>query len=190
VLTLPNGDLLLSAEGDPSAPGFSMGGSATVRSNALILGKRDRWRQHTTPRSGAEGIAVLIRWVEAGASKADNGEGARAILVDPAQRSIEMVSIQRSLKAIQHLLGGEIVLAFHAPGGDRVYAAAGAQGLRWRKDDAVFVGRSVVVGALEGRLEDAAASLEKLRKDVRFADEGSKRWHRCRDTGALCQASP
>lgn len=183
VITLPNGDVLLSAEGDPSVPGFSIGASSTFRSNAVLLGKRDRWRQHTAPRSGAERIAALIRWVEANPGKGDKREGVQAILIDPAQRTIEDVSIQRSLKAVEDLIGGNIVLAFRAPGGDRVYTAAGAQGPKWRKDDADFVGRSVIVGAFEGGLVDAAASVEKLRKDVRFAVQGSKRWVRYRDAG-------
>lgn len=41
----------------------------------------------------------------------------------------------------------------------------------------------MIVGAFEGGLVDAAASVEKLRKDVRFAVQGSKRWVRYRDAG-------
>jgi hypothetical protein len=181
VVTLPNGDLLLAAEGNPSAAGFSIGGSAIFRSNGVLLGKRDRWRQYTSPRSGQDRVAALVRWVEASSADAAASESVQAILIDPARRTIERVNIRQSLTAIEELIGEEIVLAFRAPGGDRVYAAVEAQGAKWRKDDADFVGRCVIVGTFQGGLVDAAASLEKIRKDVRFAAERSKRWARYRD---------
>ncbi|AND87808.1 blr2289 [Bradyrhizobium diazoefficiens USDA 110] len=177
-ITLPSGDVLLCAEGSSTAPGFTIGGSPTFRSNAVLLGKRDRWRQYTAPRFGTERIEALLRWVEANPSEVEPREGVQAILIDPAQRTIEAVKIEQSLKAVEDIIGEKIVLAFLAPGGDRVYAAASAQGPKWRKDDAHFIGRCVIVGSSEGGLVDVAASLETLKKDVRFAAERSKRWVR------------
>jgi len=40
IATLPNGDVLLAAEGEQSEPGFSIGGSKAVRSPAIVLGRR------------------------------------------------------------------------------------------------------------------------------------------------------
>lgn len=112
VVTLPNGDLLLSPEGSPSVAGFSIGGSPTLRSNAVLLGKRDRWRRYTPPRSGADRVATLIRWVEANPAEAVPSELVWAILIEPTQRTIERVSIQRSLAEVEKLVGEKIVLAF------------------------------------------------------------------------------
>lgn len=42
--------------------------------------------------------------------------------------------------------------AFRVPGGDRVCAAVEVQGATWRRDDADFVGRCVIVGTFEGEL--------------------------------------
>jgi hypothetical protein len=132
-------------------------------------------------------ITTLVRWVQA---ESVGGveivrESVEVVLIDPSLRTIERAKIARSMQAIERLVGAKVVLAFCAPGGDRVYAAAGARGPRWRKDDAEFVGRCAIVGfdAADGII-DAAAPIGTLRRDVRFAAEDSARWTRHRDVAS------
>jgi pimeloyl-ACP methyl ester carboxylesterase len=51
VATLPSGDILLAGVGDASRAGFSIGGSAPIRSSGIVIGKRDTWRGLTPARS-------------------------------------------------------------------------------------------------------------------------------------------
>jgi hypothetical protein len=83
---------------------------------------------------------------------------------------------------IEKLVGAEVRLAFRAPDGDQVYSARGAEGDRWRKDDAEFVGRCIVVGTdRTGGMADAVVSIDAFKKTVRFNTGKPDRWTRYRE---------
>ena len=63
VATLPNGDILLAAEGGQSNAGFSIGGSKAIRSSAIVLGRRDSFGEHTAARSSVDLLTRLVRWI-------------------------------------------------------------------------------------------------------------------------------
>ncbi|CUT13441.1 hypothetical protein BF49_4521 [Bradyrhizobium sp.] len=104
----------------------------------------------------------------------------RVIEIDPERRSIEEMLIPRTMLALQHRFGGEIKLSFRAPGADLVFAAANAAASQseWRKDDATFTDRCIVVGhdSRSGRLVDVAASLANLRESVCFRTQNDSDW--------------
>jgi hypothetical protein len=168
VATLPSGDRLLAVERtSTSLPGFSIGGSAVIRSSGILLGKRDTWTGHMPPRSSTERISALVRWVPAVLGP---DEIVKVIVVDPTVRTIETTTITPSLPAIAEVVGMEPAMVYQAPGDDRVYCGRDCDGPVWRMDDVEFRGRCVVIGFDPERgMSDAVASLDNLKRGVRFA---------------------
>jgi hypothetical protein len=183
VATLPSGDILLAGVGDASRAGFSIGGSAPIRSSGLVIGKRDTWRGFTPARSSAGLLGRLVRWVyPEPPPETTVGDTVKVLLIDPTTRTVERKSIARAMTAIEKLVGVEVRLAFRAPDGDQVYSARGAEGDRWRKDDVEFVGRCIVVGTdRTGGMADAAISIDAFKKTVRFNSGKPDRWMRYRE---------
>lgn len=94
----------------------------------------------------------------------------RAIEIDPERKSIEEFSIVPTMLAVQHRLGREIKVCYQVPGGDVVLGGDAATGQHgWKKDDAIFRGRCIVVGrGARKRFADVSTSLASLKEDVLF----------------------
>lgn len=99
--TLPNGDVILAAEGEEADAGFSVGGSKAIRSPAIVLGRHDSFGGRTAPRSSVELLAGLVRWVNpAPAPEPEHSDDAvTVIVVDPEIGLIDHADIDRNAAA-------------------------------------------------------------------------------------------
>jgi hypothetical protein len=179
VATLPNGDILLAAEGGQSDAGFSIGGSKAIRSSAIVLGRRDSFGEHTAARSSVDLLTMLVRWINAAPvpEPVQSGETIMVVIVDPEIGVIDYVGMDPTAAAMDSLVGGEAVPLMKAPGDDVVYGKTHASGWRWKKDDCVFNGRCVIVGSdRTSEFADPVASVRVLRRDVRFGPPGKTQW--------------
>jgi len=170
VATLPNGDVLLAANGEQADAGFSIGGTSTIRAPAVLLGRLDAFRHRAGAKSSVELLNGLTRWIEGHLHlQQEPGETIRVILVDPEAGTIDHVDVGRTIAGIEALIGGEPVPLMKVPGNDVVYGKSCAPGWRWRKDDCVFTGRCVIAGSDRiNTLLDPVASVEVLRRTVEF----------------------
>lgn len=170
VLRLPRGDVMLAvkaARGDA----FVFGGSRPVGGVGLIVGSKLRAGERAPARVDPFHVAQMVRWTSIEEDKtAEREPRIRAIEIDPERETVEEVLIAPTLLAVQHRLGGEININYQTPDGDVVighHAAIGSHA--WRKDDAVFQGRCIVIGRDARRgFADAVTELSSLRKDVSF----------------------
>ena len=179
VATLPNGDILLAAEGGQSNAGFSIGGSKAIRSSAIVIGRRDSFGRHTAARSSVDLLTRLVRWINPATvpEPVQSGETITVIIVDPEIGLIDRAAMDPTAAAIDRLVGREAVPLMKAPGDDVVYGKSCAPGWRWRKDDCVFNGRCVIVGSdRTNEFADPVASVQVLRRDVRFGAPGKTQW--------------
>lgn len=177
--TLPNGDVILAAEGEGADAGFSLGGSKAIRSSAIVLGRRNSFGDRTAARSSLEMLEGLIRWVNpiSVPEPAQSGETVSVIVVDPETGLIDRAEMGRTAAGIDHVLGGAAVPLLNAPGGDIVYGKAQEDGWRWKKDDCVFGGRCVIIGSdATNTPAEPVASVRVLRRDVRFGPPGKTLW--------------
>lgn len=124
--TLPNGDVILAAEGEGADAGFSLGGSKAIRSSAIVLGRRNSFGDRTAARSSLEMLQGLIRWVSpiSVPEPAQSGETVSVIVVDPEIGLIDRAEMGRTAAGIDHVLGGAALPLLNAPGGDIVYGHA------------------------------------------------------------------
>lgn len=101
--TLPNGDVILAAEGEEADAGFSVGGSKAIRSPAIVLGRHDSFGGRTAPRSSVELLAGLVRWVNpAPAPEPEHSDDAvTVIVVDPEIGLIDHADIDRNAAGCQ-----------------------------------------------------------------------------------------
>ncbi|WP_063994849.1 hypothetical protein [Bradyrhizobium sp.] len=178
-LRLPRGDVLLASAAERNA--FLLGGSRPIGGPGLIVGRRRGAGEHGPVLVELDHVAQMVHWTTI--EKADDMTTptmVRVIEIDPERRSIEEMLIPRTMLALQHRFGGEIKLSFRAPGADLVFAAANAAASQseWRKDDATFTDRCIVVGhdSRSGRLVDVAASLANLRESVCFRTQNDSDW--------------
>ncbi|TYL84330.1 hypothetical protein [Bradyrhizobium cytisi] len=180
VLKLPRGDVLLAAaaeEGDA----FVLGGSRPIGGPGLIVGRKLGAGERAPVRVDPDLLRQMVRWTSIEKSEtAETRTVVRAIEIDPERRSIEEFSITPTMLALQHRLGGEIRICFRAPEEDIVLTAADAtmDQLMWRKDEAEFSGRCVVLGhdLRRGRFVNVAASLANLRESVTFRSSTGNTW--------------
>jgi hypothetical protein len=126
-------------------------------------------------------LGRLVRWVSPEPPPETTvGDTVKVLLIDPTTRTVERKSIARAMTAIEKLVGAEVRLAFRAPDGDQVYSARGAEGDRWRKDDAEFVGRCIVVGT-DRRRDGRCSDIDRcFQENVRFNSGKPDRWTRYR----------
>jgi hypothetical protein len=179
VARLPNSDVVLASAGESSDAGFSIGGSKAIRGPAVVLGKRTMFGERAPARSSIELLEKLVRWVDPELSLGSDlmGETISVILVDPEEGTIGLTPMVRAMAGMDELVGGEAVELLKAPGDDLVYGNRLATGWRWRKDDCLFKGRCVIVGSDRANpLMDPVASVEVLRRTVRFGPPGKTVW--------------
>ena len=106
-----------------------------------------------------------------------SGETITVIVVDPEIGLIDRAAMDPTAAAIDRLVEGEAVPLMKAPGDDVVYGKSHAPGWRWKKDDCVFNGRCVIVGSdRTNEFADPVASVQVLRRDVRFGAPGKIQW--------------
>ena len=171
VLKLPRGDVVLAVKA-AGGDAFILGGSRPIGGRALIVGCNLGSGERASALMDPRHIVQMIRWASIEESKtADRHALVSAIEIDPERQSIEAIAISPRMLALEHRLGGEIKVCYRAPGGDVVLCRvdAATDHHEWRKDDALFRGRCLVIGLEKGnQFSDAAASLSKLREDVSF----------------------
>ena len=106
-----------------------------------------------------------------------SGETITVIIVDPEIGLIDHVVMDPTAAAIDRLVGRGAVPLMKAPGDDVVYGKSYAPGWRWKKDDCMFNGRCVIVGNdRTSEFADPVASVQVLRRDVRFSPPGKTQW--------------
>jgi hypothetical protein len=177
VATLPNGDVVLAADGEQAHPGFSLGGTKPIRAPAVVLGKLDPLRQRTAARSSIELLNGLTRWIDGDEQEQPATATIQVILVDPEAGKIDHVEIAGTIAGIEGLLGGGAAPLMKVPGDDVVYGKNHSPGWRWRKDDCVFNGRCVIAGSdSTSFLLEPVASVEILRRTVEFGPPGKTAW--------------
>jgi hypothetical protein len=175
--TLPNGDVVLAAEGEGADAGFSIGGSKAIRSTAIVLGRRNSFGDRTAARSSVGLLAGLVRWVKPALVSGLSGDAVTVIVVDPEIGLIDHADMDRTAAGIERLLGGKGKPLLKAPGNDIVYGNAATPGWRWKKDDCVFNGRCVIVGSDRANaFAEPVASIKMLRREVRFGPPGKALW--------------
>ncbi|EIG62811.1 hypothetical protein [Bradyrhizobium sp. WSM1253] len=179
-LKLPRSEILLAAK-SRGGDAFVLGGSRPIGGPGLIVGRKLEAGERAPALVDPDQVAQMVRWTSIEEpDTAETRTTVRAIEIDPERRSIEEFSIAPTMHAVLSRMGGEIRLQFRAPGGDAVFAAADAARNfpEWRKDDATFTGRCIIVGhgSRSGRLVDVAASLTNLRESVTFRSSADNSW--------------
>ncbi|MBP1294129.1 MULTISPECIES: hypothetical protein [Bradyrhizobium] len=169
VLRLPQGDVVLAVK---SAGGnaFVLGGSRPVGGVGLIVGCALGAGERASAHADLFLVTQMVRWTSIEDKMTETQLRVRAIEIDPERKSIEEFSIAPTMLAVQHRLGAEISFCYHVPGGDVVLGCGAASGLHeWRKDEASFRGRCIVIGRdSRKRFADVATSLARLKEDVSF----------------------
>jgi hypothetical protein len=180
----PNGDRLISASEERAAKGFSIGGSPVIAGLGLVVGHKDDVGDYTRPRSDAETIAKLVRWVPLARpvpTEEDGGHPLSAVIIDPEICVIAQVYLQPDLAAIDRAIGGRSRFVMKVTKTDAVFVRleSDVRGWCWRKDGLVFSGRSLVVGCdADGTLTDVTTDLEALRDSVEFKSPRAPDWQR------------
>lgn len=186
VARLPNGDSVGAVPGSAGPNTFSIGGGLPIAGKAIVL-RRTRG-EYRSARSDAETILGLVRWsvqVEPDTTPTETGKPdpraatAKAIIVDPASGMIEEVIVKASKAGLDEVAGGETSLIMKVTTNDAVLVlqSRGARPWRWRKDELVFPGRSVIVGwDKDGNIGNATTTLEDLMGSVEFKAPGKNSW--------------
>ena len=179
VARFPSGDSVLAARGHSSDPGFSLGGSAAIRSMALVVGRLDSAQEYMSPKSSLTLVEKLTRWVEPEAcpDRDPTVPSVNVIVVDPESGTIDELTVSSTMTAIDVLIGEESAVLLRV-NGEVVYGGSErASAWRWRKDGCVFQGRSVVAGSGRyGALANVITGVDNMKSGVEFCQPGSGSW--------------
>lgn len=185
VARLPNGDSVRAVPRSAVPETFSIGGGVPIAGKAIVL--RRSKGEYRSARSDAETILRLVRWwvqgepdtpTEIGAP-APRRTTAKAIIVDPADGTIEELIVTASKAGLDEVAGGETALIMKVTKNDAVLVRQSrpSRAWRWRKDGFVFPGRSVIIGwDKDGNIGNATTTLEDLKRSVEFKAPGSGPW--------------